>query len=158
MAVIKIDDGTREYTLVDTYGREFCKLYLRPSDYSIMDRYNTLLEDLESVLAPLADIGVTAEGEAASDDKDDWAKFKAVEAEIIRRLSVVLDTDASVIFEKRNAFSPVGGRFFCEVVLEALGEVIAGAIKEESAKTQARLGKYMPQEQDSDAGAASAGA
>ena len=156
MAVIKIDDGTREYTLVDTYGREFCKLYLRPSDYSIMDRYNVLVEDWEKVLAPLAEIGVTAEGEAATDDKAEWAAFKAVEAEIIRRMSVVLDTDASVIFEKRNAFSPVGGRFFCEVVLEALGGIITEAIKEESAKTQARLGKYLPQ--DGDAGAAPADA
>lgn len=146
MGAIRIDDGTREFTLVDTYGREFCKLYFRPADLSIMDRYKALTEDFDSVIAPLAEVN--------ADEEMDWEKVKAAEAEIIRRLNVVLDTDTSGIFAKRSAFSAVGGKFFCELVIEAIGEIITKAIAEESAKSAQRIAKYLPE--DADAGAAAA--
>lgn len=139
MEPIRIDDGTREFSLVDTYGQEICKLRFRPADISIMDRYKALTEDFDTVIAPLREI---------TDAETDWQKVKAVEAEIIRRFSIVLDTDTAPIFAKRNALSAVGGRFFCELVLDAIGGVIADAVKAESEASAKRIAKYLPEDND----------
>ena len=145
MEPIRIDDGTREFSLVDTYGREICKLRFRPADISIMDRYKTLTEDFDSVVAPLREI---------NDAEADGEKIKAVEAEIIRRFNVVLDTDTAPIFAKRSALSAVGGRFFCELVLDAIGGVIADAVAAEAEASAKRIAKYLPEDNGDDRAAA----
>ena len=37
--VFTLDDGTKEITLVNPYGKVICKLHIRPGDVSIYDRY-----------------------------------------------------------------------------------------------------------------------
>mgnify|MGYP007069861085 CR=1 FL=1 len=139
---ITIDDGTREIPVVNTFGQPVCTIHFRPADYSIFDRYKDFAKDFEDIVKPLENVGITNNGEAAVDDG--WQIIKQVEGEIIQRFNDLLDTDdAAEIFAKRNAFSSVGGKFFCEVVLDALGDIIVEAVDEERKKSDERMKKYL---------------
>ena len=63
---------------------------------------------------------------------------------LLDKLNTVFDSDeVSQIFAKRNAFSSVGGEFFCTKVINALGGLIADAINEETAASEKRMSKYL---------------
>ena len=140
--VIVIDDGTRELILKNQFGAVICKLHIRTSDLSLMDRYNKLMNDLGDVVAPLSEIGIKADGTAEFDAE--WATIKQVEAELMKRLSTLFDTDEiNAIFKYRHMFSSIGGEFFVEKVLNALGAEISNAIKEETELSKQRMSKYL---------------
>lgn len=137
-----VDDGTREIPLVNRFGKLICNVYLRPADFSILDRYEEMKKDFEDIVKPLSKISIANDGTAQFDK--DWAVLKSVEGELKRRFNELFDMEeADAIFEKRNAFSSVGGKFFCENVLLALGDVIAEAINEEAEKSKAKVAKYL---------------
>ena len=138
-----IDDGTQEIQLTNMYGDAICKVRFRPTDFSILDRYAAFTNDFESIVEPLKQIGISNNGEADTDES--WKILKGVETEIIKRFNGLFDmSDAEKIFEKRNAFSSVNGKFFCENVLLALGDVVANAIEEETKSRQKKMEKYLP--------------
>ena len=145
---IVIDDGTREIPIYNKYDET---IRFRPADISIMDRFNEMQKALDAMFQPLADINIRNDGTAETDDE--WAVLKRVESELIHQLNILLDTDdAAAVFTKRNAFSSVAGKFFCEHVIDALGTLIASAIEEETAVSQNRVQKYLPEEGSGDAG------
>lgn len=145
MKQIIIDDGTREYQITNQYGQEICRVHFRPGDVSLVSRYKKMREDFHKIIAPLAELNITAEGEAA-DDAGLEALNKA-DANFRETLNKLLDSnDVADIFKKRNPFSSVGGRFFCEVVLEALGTVIREVAAEEAAASEKRIAKYIERE------------
>ena len=140
--IIVIDDGTRELILKNQFGAVICKLHIRTSDLSLMDRYDALMHDLGDVVAPLSTIGIKADGTAEFDAE--WAVIKKVEADLTKRLSALFDTDEiSAIFQHRHMFSSIGGEFFVEKVLNALGAEISKAIKEENELSKKRVSKYL---------------
>ena len=47
---IVIDDGTREIPIKNTYGKEICRIHIRPGDFSIVDRYNDFTKDFEEIV------------------------------------------------------------------------------------------------------------
>lgn len=137
-----VDDGTREIPIVNKFGKLICNVYIRPSDLSILDRYEELMRDFEGLVRPLENVDINADGTAAFEEG--WAVIKSVEAELKKRINTLFDMDeADAIFAKRNAFSSVGGEFFCTRVLNALSDVIVAAVKEESALSQKRMEKYL---------------
>lgn len=142
--VFSIDDGTREITLVNPYGMLICKIHFRPSDISIMDRYNQLTADFDKIIAPIAKTNIQPDGTASENATDEeWAALKEVESTLIQRINALLDTkDAGEIFKTRNAFSSVGGTFFVERVLDAIGNVILAYMQEETELSKARIAKY----------------
>lgn len=147
-----LDDGTKEITLTNLYGRVICTLHIRTSDISIFDRYNDLIHDLDSLVQPLKALSIKADG--TSTLEEDIKKLKAVEEVIKRKIDTLLDTDgeADAIFATRNPFSSVGGRFFVENVLDVLGNVIAQGVQEEAQKAQKRMAKYLSDIAPDDAG------
>ena len=141
--VFEIDDGTREITLMNKYGQVICRLHFRTSEYAILDRFNELKNNLPAILEPLSRIDLNPDG-SAPDQDESWAVLKEVEGNIKRELNKLLDmTEADEIFKTRSPFSSVNGKYFVLVVLDALGEAIGAAIKEETALSEARLQKYM---------------
>lgn len=137
-----IDDGTREIPITNKFGKEICKIYIRPADISILDRYEALTADFESIVAPLKDLDIKNDGTAAFDK--DWATLKAVETELKKRINALFDMDeADAIFATRNPFSSVGGRFFVENVIAALGDIITEAVADEAALSKQRMSKYL---------------
>lgn len=137
-----VDDGTREIPLVNKFGKEICKVYFRPADYSILDRYNDLMDSFDDMVEPLKHISIKNDGTA--EFEKDWAILKQVETSLKERINTLFDMEeADAIFATRNAFSSVGGQFFCFRVLAALGGVIEKAIAEETALSAKRMAKYM---------------
>ena len=155
-----IDDGTREIPLVNKFGKLICNIYIRPADISILDRYETLTADFAEIVKPLQKLDLNADGTATFEA--DWNALKTTEAELKRRINAVFDMEeADEIFAKRNPFSSVGGKFFCENVIEAIGGIITDAVEEELKLSQKRTEKYLKgiqpiQEVNADAGNAAA--
>lgn len=137
-----IDDGTREIPLVNKFGKLICNIYIRPADLSILDRYKQLTTDFQTIVEPLKDINIGNDGTASFEE--DWKILKAVEAEMKQRINALFDMDeADEIFAKRNPFSSVGGKFFCESVIETIGNLIADAVEEEMELSRKRTEKYL---------------
>lgn len=138
-----VDDGTREIPLVNKYGKLICNIYIRPADcLSLLDRYEALMGDFENIIKPLAEIDIKADGSAAYDAGREV--LRGVEAELKRRINELFDMEeADDIFSKRNPFSSVGGEFFVTRVLQALGDVVVAAVKEEAALSQQHTEKYL---------------
>ena len=151
--VVYIDDGTREYALKNQFEQEICKVHFRPADFSIIDRYNQVMHDLPALLEPLKNISISADGSAAFEE--DWKALKAVETELIGKIASLFGmADAQGIFAERNAFSSIGGEFYCLRVLNALQEVVAQAVAEETELSKNRMEKYLD---DGEAVSANAG-
>lgn len=140
--IIVIDDGTRELVLKNQFGMVICKLHIRTGDLSFMDRYNELMNDLGDVVKPLSDVNINADGTADFDAE--WAVIKQVEADLTKRLTALFDTEEiSAIFKHRHMFSSIGGEFFVEKVLTALGAEISATIARETELSKQRVSKYL---------------
>ena len=143
MARITIDDGTREYIIENKYGQEICKLYFRPGDVSLVSRYHKLKDKFGEIIKPLESLNIAADGTAAGSDEEIKAIGKA-EKNLCDLLAELLDTkDAASIFKTRSPFSSVGGRFFCEHVIGAIGGIIDDVMEEEVKASQERVSKYI---------------
>lgn len=139
---VSFDDGTREITLRNLYGKVICQVHFRPADYSILDRLSRLREDMPEIIKPIIDMDINPDGTAVFEK--DWARMKAVEAEVINRMNELFDMDeAAEIFKKRYAFSSIDGQFYCYKVLEILGDMIVSAVEDEMQKSKARMDKYL---------------
>ena len=137
-----IDDGTREIPLMNKFGKLICNIYIRPADLSILDRYQQLSTDFKTIVEPLKNIEIGSDG--AVSFEEDWKIVKEVEAELKQRINALFDMDeADDIFAKRNPFSSVGGKFFCESVIEVIGNLIADAVEEEMELSRQRTEKYL---------------
>ncbi len=137
-----VDDGTREIPIVNKFGKTICKVYFRPADYSIIDRYNELVKEFDTLVEPLKDISIKNDGTAVFEK--DWEILKNVENVVKQKLNELFDMEeADEIFAKRNAFSSVGGEFFCLHVINALGDVITTAISNEAKLSKKRMDKYL---------------
>ena len=137
-----IDDGTREIPLVNKFGKLICNIYIRPADISILDRYKALAVDFKDIVAPLKALNIKSDGSATFDEE--WAVMKSVEVELKKRINALFDMDeADAIFEKRSPFSSVGGKFFCETVVEVIGGIITEAVAEEMELSKQRTDKYL---------------
>ena len=146
------DDGTREVTLSNPFGKVIAKVHFRPADYSILERIYALREDFSGIVAPLKDISINADG-TASFEKD-WAIVKGVEAKIIDRLNQLFDMDdCAEIFKNRFAFASINGKFYAEAVFETLGNIVVEAVEAEMEKSKARTEEYTKDLTD-DAGSA----
>ena len=145
--VLRIDDGTREIVLENTFGEEICKLRFRPGDISILDRLGAIRNDLPNIIAPLEQADINADGTGATDES--WKLVKGVENALLDKLCDVFDSqDVRKIFEKRFMFSAIHGDFFVTLVLDGLTDEISRVIGEEMKLSQAKLDKYLKPEPD----------
>lgn len=137
-----VDDGTKAIPIENKFGKKICTIYVRPGDLSIIDRYNSVIKTLPEIVKPLEKMDIKNDGTASLDD--DWTAIKQVEEALYGQLNYLFDMDeAADIFATRNPFSSVNGRFFCETIMEVIGDIIAEGITEEAAKTQKRTQKYL---------------
>ena len=101
-------------------------------------------------------IDINPDGTTDESVENSWAILKKVEGTLIQRINALLDTDdASEIFRVRNAFSAIGGRFFVEHVIDAIGKVITAYMAEEAELTRKRISQYtddVDSEVNTDAG------
>ena len=70
-----IDDGTKEIAIYNRYDQPICKVHIRPSDLSILDRFKEMEDKFDEVFEPLRGIDINADGSGDSDAA--WAAIKA---------------------------------------------------------------------------------
>ncbi len=140
-SIIEIDDGTREYTIMNKYGQTICTIRFRPSDMSILDRINGLQDKMTEITKELQSIDITANG--TSDDMQGYEILKRAEKRMSEEICNIFDSqDIMKIFENRSMFSSVGGEFFVTQVIAKIVDVVADEIGEETKKSQERISKY----------------
>ena len=137
-----IDDGTKEIPIENKFGKLICKVYVRPGDLSIIDRYENVTARIADIVKPLEQLSLKNDGSASMDQ--DWEVLKQVQESLYKEINYLFDMDeAEEIFATRNPFSAVNGRFFCESVIEVIGDIIGDTITEEAEKVQSRTEKYL---------------
>ena len=106
-----------------------------------MKRYNEISEKFADVVKPLTEANITAEGEGA--DEESMKILDEVEKNLFDLVNYLFDGNmAEAFFGKMHAFSPVDGKFYCENVLNAVGEFISNKFDSEIKKVSARVEKY----------------
>ena len=94
-----VDDGTREIPIVNKFGKLICNVYIRPSDLSIIDRYQNLVTDFDDIVKPLESLDIKNDGTAFVDS--DWQILKSVENNLKQRINELFDMEeADEIFAK----------------------------------------------------------
>ena len=144
--VVGVDDGTECIELVNRHGETIGKFTFRPTDTGIVDRYEKIKNDLGQITAP---IEALHEKHGSNDDEGDEGdeEFLSALRDARQRLFEALDFlfDAPVsreCFGRMDPFSPVGGKFYCENVIEALGKFIEGRFNVQTTAVNNRIGKY----------------
>ena len=113
MAIIQIDDGTREYEIQNKYGETICKLHFRPGDLSLLNRWQETRDSFAETVKPLEELDINADGTAA--DEAGIAALQEAEQRFRTALGKLIDSrDIGAIFDTRSPFASVGGRFFAE--------------------------------------------
>lgn len=137
MAAIVVDDGSRRVPIVNVDGEEIGVFRFHPTDIGIIERYNRMVERFDEITRPLEQF--------AGEDEDRQAEaLKEAEKRLYAAVNELFGGDAAgAFFGGMHPFSPVGGAFYCEAVLKAVGEYISGQFDAETAKFSGRAEKYL---------------
>ena len=136
-----VDDGSITVPIKNTIGELVGEFKFRPTDFNIVKRYNEISDKFADVIKPLADANIDANGEG--EDEESMKILDEVEKNLFDLVDYLFDGNmAEAFFGKMHAFSPVDGKFYCENVLNAVGEFISRKFDSEIKKISARVSKY----------------
>ena len=137
-AAITVDDGSRRVPIHNIHGEEIGVFYFHPTDIGIIERYNRMVDSFDEITKPLEKFG----GEDS--EADQAAALREAEKRLYEAVNGLFGGDAAgAFFGGMHPFSPVGGAFYCEAVLKAVGNYISGQFDAETAKFSSRAGKYL---------------
>ena len=141
---IVIDDGSQRVPITNKYGDEIGIFYFRPTDLGIVERFNQSIDKFTSIVEPLADVDIEADGTASEDSTDaQLAALHTAEEKLYELVNYVFGGDmAGAFFGKMHPFSPIGGVFYCELALDAVGKFISSELERETAQYTKRIEKY----------------
>ena len=139
---IEVDDGSVRVPIKNQLGEVIGEFRFRPTDFNIVKRYNKIAGEFDEVLKPLINANISPEGEGA--DEESIKILGEAEKKLFELVDYLFDGNASeAFFGKMNPFSPVnGGIFYCENVLESVGQFIAKKFDAEIKGMTARVNKY----------------
>ena len=141
---IVVDDGSQRIPIRNLSGDEIGVFFFHPTDVGIIQRFNETMSKFDDIVAPLEQVDINPDGTA---DTNDDAAIKAI-SEAEKRLYEACDyifngNMSSAFFGKMHPFSPVGGVFYCESVLDKVGSFIAAQFEQETVKINNRLKQYV---------------
>jgi len=140
---IRVDDGSRRVPIRNTNGDEIGVFIFRPTDLGIIDRFNAMADEFDRITEPLEKVNVKPDGTADATDEEQVKALHEAEERLFKAIDRLFDGNASeAFFGKMNPFSPVNGKFYCEIMLEAVREFINGEFDAEAKRIDARIGKY----------------
>lgn len=139
--VIVVNDGRRRVRIQNQLGEDIGVFMFNPTDLNIINRYNEVADQFKDVVAPLKGASITAEGDAA--DEESIEILNAAENKMIELLDYVIGGDSrAAFFGKVQIFSPSDGSFYCENVLNALGQYISMKFDKEIHAINSRVEKH----------------
>jgi hypothetical protein len=141
---IVVDDGSVRVPIQNALGDEIGVFYFRPTDIGLIDRYNQMVGRFYEVTAPLEKISLNAEGEAAETaTEEEIQALHESEQRLYDLLNEMFNANmAEAFFGQMHPFSPVGGRFYCENAIEAVGAFISKQFETETEKMSRKVSKY----------------
>ncbi|MBQ7670555.1 MAG: hypothetical protein IJS45_07535 [Clostridia bacterium] len=140
---IVVDDGSIKVPITNKQGDEIGVFYFRPTDIGIIDRFNTVAEEFDTITAPLANLSINSDGTVDATDEEESAALKEAENNLYAACDKLFGGNMSeAFFGKMHPFSPINGHFYCENALEAVGKFISKQFEREVKKVDARVGKY----------------
>ena len=132
---IVIDDGSQRISIKNKLGDEIGVFLFRPTDIAIIQRYNEIAAKFDEIVAPLEDIDINSDGTADEADKHAAEVLAEAEKRMFEACDYLFDGNMSeAFFGKMHPFSPVGGAFYCETALTAVGQFIATQFEQETKK------------------------
>lgn len=138
---IVVDDGSITVPIRNTEGDEVGKFKFRPTDFNIVKRYNEIANKFDDVIQPLIDANINADGSGSDDASIEL--LNEAEKRLFNLVDYLFDGNmADAFFGKMHAFSLVDGKFYCENVLNAVGEFISQKFDSEIKKVSSRVEKY----------------
>lgn len=136
--ILTIDDGMEAVPINNKLGKQIGVFYFRPTDMGMYKRYQEVLSSFADIIKPLENIDIEADG--TSNDMDTIEK---VQEALYEKCDYLFGGNFSeAFFGDMHPFSPVGGRFYCEVALEAVGNYISERMKEQTKASEKRIKKY----------------
>lgn len=136
-----VDDGSITVPIKNTNGDVIGEFKFRPTDFNIVKRYNKVANEFEEVVKPLIDANIDASGEGK--DEESIRILNEAESKLFELVDYMFDGNmAEAFFGKMHAFSPVGGKFYCENALNAVGQFISRKFDAEIKQISTRVEKY----------------
>lgn len=140
---ITVDDGSRRVPITNTEGEEIGVFTFRPTDLGLVERFNRLVEDFNSVIEPLENVDVSD----SFDITDPTLRSALNEAERRVRAAVndlfASDSAAEAFFGRMYPFSPVNGEFYVTQVLQKVGAFIGAQFDTETKALSKKAKKYL---------------
>ena len=129
-----VDAGSREIPVWDTLHQRIGTLRYNPTDLNMVNRFNEVAEKFDKILAPFTDANGTGDGE------DSVKIMNEATEKLIEALDYVLASDSrAAFFSVVNPFSPTDGVFYCERVMDQLGNFITKVFGAEATKLNRRV-------------------
>lgn len=139
--VIVVSDGRVRVRIQNQLGESIGVFKFNPTDLNIINRYNEVADQFGDVVKPLQDVSITAEGEAA--EEAGIEALNQAENRMIELLDYVINGNSrEAFFSKTHIFAPTDGVFYCENVLNKIGEYISMKFDSEVKKVNARVTRH----------------
>ncbi|MBQ5686450.1 MAG: hypothetical protein IIV23_02010 [Ruminococcus sp.] len=140
---ITVDDGSKRVPIRNTQGEEIGVFYFRPTDIGIIERFNKMAETFDTIMEPLNVIEGDFDGDAEKLEGAQLDALREAENRLYTAVNELFGGDvAGAFFGSMHPFSPVNGNFYCENVLQAVGQFISSEFDAETKKMNARVEKY----------------
>ena len=144
MSTIVVDDGSVCVSVKNKRGEEIGVFFFRPTDIGIIDRFNNLATEFDSITAPLENVNIRSDGTVDEKNAAEHEAMKKAEANLYAACDKLFDGNMSeAFFGQMHPFSPIGGRFYCENALDSVGRFISKQFARETKKINARVNKYV---------------
>lgn len=142
MPVITIDDGSIDIPIKNQFGEQIGVFRFNPADINIVNRYNEVADQFGEVVKPLIDANISPEGEG-EDDKSVQLLNEAGDKMTDLMDYVLNGNSREAFFRKTHIFTPVGGKFYCEKVYEAIGAFISQKFASEVKRVNVRMNQHI---------------
>lgn len=139
---IVIDDGAVKVAIQNQFGERIGTFRFYPTDVNIVNRYNEVSDQFETILAPLINANISPEGEG--EDASSVEILNEAGDKMISLMDYVLNANSrEAFFSKTHIFTPMGGMFFCEKVYDAIGKYISKRFDAEVNRVNVRMKQHM---------------
>lgn len=140
---ITVDDGSVEVPITNRQGNTIGVFYFRPTDIGIIERYNKVIGEFDQITAPLESVNINADGTVDENNEAEMSAMKEAEQRLYDACNYMFGGNFSeAFFGNMHPFSPVGGRFYCENALTAVGQYISAQFEREVKKVNNRVERY----------------
>ena len=142
---ITVDDGSRRVPILNMDGEEIGAFRFHPTDIGIIDRYNRMAEQFDTITEPLDGLTVPENGEMDVTDPNLTAALGEAQGRLYEAVNKLFASDgaAEAFFGTMHPFSPVNGEFYATQVLQKVGAFIGAQFDTETKAMSKKARKYL---------------